>query len=140
MCAALENRYAWVDTNDEGGAYYRNMLCRVEEDAKVPEFLFNVPFGQGTSVFSLGKQSVFLESFESETGMVQMVAEQLASCLPSDCPKECRLQLCLHTDDEIPAIRHRGADNHLTLCKRRQYRAFQVIAPCRCEQQYFGFS
>ena len=115
MCAALENRYAWVDTNDEGGAYYRNMLCRVEEDAKVPEFLFNVPFGQGTSVFSLGKQSVFLESFESETGMVQMVAEQLASCLPSDCPKECRLQLCLHTDDEIPAIRHRGADNHLTL-------------------------
>ena len=87
----------------------------MEHAAPLPEFMYNVPYGQGTSLFALGRPAAFLEAMQSDQTMVQMVAEQLTAALPADCPKECRIQLCLHQDDSVPAIVQDAAKSHLTL-------------------------
>ena len=115
MCTPVDSEHVWVDTNDEGSAYYRNLLCRLDHAAPLPEFMYNVPYGQGTSLFALGRPTAFLEAMQSDTTMVQVVAEQLAAALPADCPKECRIQLCLHQDDNVPAIVQDASQSHLTL-------------------------
>ena len=115
MCTAVDSKHVWVDTNDEGKPYYRNLLCRLGPAAPLPEFMYNVPYGQGTSLFALGNPTAFLGAMQSDPTMVQVVAEQLASALPAGCPKECRIQLCLHQDDSVPAITQDIAKSHLTL-------------------------
>lgn len=115
MCTALDSTYVWVDTNDDGGAYYRNLLCRLDDTEPIPEFVMNTPYGQGTSLFSLGKQPSFMRSLRSDGTNVQLLSQQMSCALPAGCPKQCRIQLCVHADEDVPVIERDVADSHLTL-------------------------
>ena len=142
MCTAVDSKHAWVDTNDDGNAYYRNFTCRLEHTTPIPEFMYNVPYGQGTSLFALGTPAALLEAMQSDVTMVQVVAEQLASALPVDCPKECRIQLCLHQDESVSAIVQKVANSHLTLVVSghdpvcaRDTRAMMMLAKTTHEEE-----
>lgn len=105
----------WIDTNDEGNAYYRNFTCKLESSSEIPEYLFNAPFGLGTSMFELGKHPEFLNMLRKDKSNVQLVAEQIASALPRNCPRECRIQLCLHYDKDVQALQYDIANSNITL-------------------------
>ena len=115
MSTTLHAKHVWADTNDDGGTYYRNLLCRLDDTASIPKFVCNTPYGQGTSLFSLGKHASFLKMLQSDSTTMQMLSEQMSCTLPADCPKQCRVQLCVHDDDGVSAIERQIGDSHLTL-------------------------
>lgn len=111
----MSNTHAWIDTNDNGESYFRNFSCDLMPDQPVPKHLQHAPLGLGVSMFDLGKQPKLMQALKSEPDLLQTVSDLLASSLPADCPRSCRLQLGSQIDDELAALACNTDESNVTL-------------------------
>jgi hypothetical protein len=106
----------YFTSDDNGCASPRNCMLRCHGATVAPAYITSLPFGQGTSVFAIGKQNKFMQHLQdSPAAAVATLATRLAAMLPPGCPRECRVQLCLHANNELPLLQRNVANDNVVL-------------------------
>ena len=116
MFQLTTDEYHYWTSDEDGYASPRNSMIRCNGAAVAASCICNLPFGQGTSVFAIGKQVNFMKQLQAEPdAAVATLATKLAAMLPVGCPRECRVQLCLHVDEQLPLLQRGVVNDNIVL-------------------------
>jgi hypothetical protein len=118
----IEDRYAWVDANDDGRPVARNIVFEMPTTGPVPSAVYNAPFGHGLTVVDLGPQPQFTRRLQDgldgrDGGVsVKAVADALAEMIPVDAPRSCLIHLGAQDDPTASALRNDLHARSILLC------------------------
>jgi hypothetical protein len=116
MFQLTTDQYHYWTSDENGCASPRNSMIRCNGAAVAAPCICSLPFGQGTSVFAIGKQIEFMRHLQADPdAAVAKLATNLAAMLPLGCPRECRVQLCLHVDEQLPLLQRGVVNDNIVL-------------------------
>lgn len=105
------DQWAWQNTLDDGTAYSCNHWSQFSRNDAVSDTIAMLPFGQGASVFDIGRHTAFVDFLLDHENngagtkkRINAVASLLASSLPADCTRSTKIQLCTQDNDSKSSL------------------------------------
>jgi len=101
---------AWNDRAENGACYTRNAIFGGQPDEEMPQSFRDAPFGQGCTMYNLGKQPGLVQRLRrglagsSEGVTPQQVADVMANALRTNFPRSGRVQLGIRDKPNAAAM------------------------------------